>query len=129
MIRRFVQEDLEAVRSLLLGSGWGGRAEDRERLAVIIDAATTALVAEVDGRVVGFARAVSDGVSNGYLSMLVVSPDQRRQGIGRALVTALVGDGPRLTWVLRAGIAESVPFWEAMGFRRSAIAFERPRSE
>lgn len=129
MIRSFRSDDLEPVRALLLGSGWRGRAEDPERLGAIIDAATTALVAEVDGIVVGFVRAVTDGVSNGYVSMLVVSPEHRRRGIGRALVSTLIGDDTRITWVLRAGIAESVPFWEAMGFRRSEIAFERPRSE
>lgn len=128
-IREYHPEDLNAVRALLLGSGWRGRADDPERLGNIIAAATRALVAEIDGAVVGFGRAVTDGVSNGYISMLVVSPDHRRQGIGRALVGVLTGDDPRLTWVLRAGIPDSVPFWEAMGFRRSEIAFERPRSE
>lgn len=128
-VREYRPEDLNAVRTLLLESGWRGRAEDPARLATIIDAGTFALVAEIDGEVVGFGRAVTDGVSNGYLSMLVVSPLHRRRGIGRSLVSALVGDDPRITWVLRAGIPESVPFWEAMGFGRSRIAFERPRSE
>jgi GNAT superfamily N-acetyltransferase len=127
-VREFRSSDLDAIRSLLLDAGWRERAEDRGRLAEIVAAASAALVAEIDDVVVGFGRAVTDGVSNGYLSMLVVSPVHRRRGIGSALVEALVGDDARLTWVLRAGIPESVPFWEALGFRRSEIAFERPRS-
>jgi len=46
----------------------------------------------------------------------------------RTIVDALMGDDDRLTWVLRAGHPGSDGFWEAIGFRRSEIAFERQRS-
>ena len=52
---------------------------------------------------VGFARALCDGVSNGYLSMVAVAEDKRGLGIGRELVQRLTGDDPDITWVLRAG--------------------------
>ncbi len=127
MIRAYAPSDLDRVRELLVAEGWGARAEDAERLRRIIEHATSAVVAEVDGRVVGFGRCLTDGVSNGYISMLVVDPEHRRRGIGRALVEALIPDDPTLSWVLRAGRTGSEKFWEAMGFRKSEIAYERPR--
>ena len=127
MIRAATPGDLEAIRALFLAEGWGPRVEDPERFRSIVDAATTAVVAEEDGEVVGFGRCVTDGVSNGYLSMVVVAPTHRRNGIGRSIVEALTGEDPRITWVLRAGHAGSDRFWEAIGFRRSEIAFERVR--
>ena len=77
---------------------------------------------------VGFARALCDGVSNGYLSMVAVAEDRRGQGLGRELVRRLIGDDPDMTWVLRAGRG-SEGFWEKMGFAASEIAMERTRTE
>ena len=71
---------------------------------------------------------MTDDTSNGYLSMIVVAAHQRRRGIGRSIVEALTGDDPRITWVLRAGHPGSGGFWEALGFLRSEIAYERVRS-
>lgn len=127
MIRRYRDSDFDAVRDLLRAEGWGGRADDPDRLRRIIAAATRAVVAEVEGQVVGFGRCITDDVSNGYLSMLIVDASHRRQGLGTAIVEALTGDDESLTWVLRAGHPGSERFWEGIGFRRSEIAFERQR--
>ena len=126
MLRPATADDLDAISALLTTEGWGPRAEP-EALARAIDAATRAVVVEDHGEIVGFGRCVTDDVSNGYLSMVVVAPDHRRSGIGRAIVAALTGDDPRITWVLRAGHPGSDGFWEAIGFRRSEIAYERVR--
>ena len=127
MLRSARPGDVDGVSALLLAEGWGSRAEP-ERLDEAIAAATRSVVAEIDGEVVGFGRCVTDDVSNGYLSMVVVAPEHRGEGIGRAIVETLTGDDPRITWVLRAGHPGSDGFWEAMGFRRSAVAYERVRS-
>lgn len=127
MIRPYTATDLGDVQALLVAEGWGARAADTQRLAATVAAADRAVVAEVGGRIVGFGRAVTDGVSNGYLSMLIVHPGHRRQGIGREIVAELTGDDERITWVLRAGHRGSDRFWEAVGFHRSDVAFERLR--
>ena len=127
MIRPATDDDVAAISSLLRTEGWGPRAEP-DRLASAVASATRAVVADIEGEVVGFGRCVSDDTSNGYLSMLVVASHHRRRGIGRSIVEALTGDDPRITWVLRAGHPGSDGFWEALGFRRSEIAYERVRS-
>jgi GNAT superfamily N-acetyltransferase len=76
--------------------------------------------------VVGFARAVCDEVSNGYISMVAVAADRRGQGIGRQLIERLTGDVSGITWVLRAG-HNSAGFWEKLGFKPSQVAMERVR--
>lgn len=46
-------------------------------------------VAEVDGRVVGFVGLIVDG-SRGELEPIVVAPDARRSGVGRALAEHVI---------------------------------------
>jgi len=84
------------------------------------------VVAWDNARVVGFARALCDGVSNGYISMVAVAADRRGHGIGRQLIRHLIGDESSITWVLRAGHG-STGFWEKMGFKASEVAMERER--
>ncbi len=119
-------EDVEAVRRFVLECRGGGRAEDAERFRLMVERADRTVIAREGDRVVGFARALCDGVSNGYVSMVTVARDRRRQGIGREMLRRLMGDDPRITWVLRAS-AESVPFWRRLGFVASTCAMERPR--
>ena len=86
-----------------------------------------AVVAVEDARIVGFARALCDEVSNGYISMVAVAADRRGQGIGRELVRQIVKEDAGITWILRAGRG-SEGFWEKMGFKASEVARERVRA-
>jgi ribosomal protein S18 acetylase RimI-like enzyme len=120
-------EDYAAVQTFLTDNGWGMRVSDVERFRAIVEGADRTVVALDGGRVVGFARALCDGASNGYISMVAVARDMRRQGIGRRLVETLMQeDSGDITWVLRAG-RESRGFWEHLGFMASEIAMERVR--
>lgn len=118
--------EYEAVRLFMVAMGWDKRVEDRERFYQMIANADRTVVA-LDGEgIVGFARALCDGVSNGYIGTVAVAPDRRGQGIGRRLIAELTEDDPNITWMLRAG-HNSGAFWEKMGFRPSQLAMERVR--
>jgi len=106
--------------------GWGIRVADPDRFQRMIEEPNRHLVALDHKRIVGFGRALCDGVSNGYLSMVAVAPDYRRKGVGRELVRLLMGDDPEITWVLRSGRGTD-GFWEKLGFKASTIAMERVR--
>ena len=127
-IRPVEAQDIEAARLLLLANGWSGAHFEREAFATLIAHAHEALVAIDDDRVVGFARSVGDGVSNGYVCTLVVDEAQRHRGIARALVRRLMGDDPDMTWVLRATRPGLFAFYEKLGFRRSEVTMERVRA-
>jgi len=124
--RSISPDDYEPVRRFLSENGWAHRVADPERFARMMQGSNCTVVAWDGGRVVGFGRALCDGVSNGYLSMVAVAEDRRGQGIGRELVRRLMGDDPEITWTLRAGRG-SEGFWRKMGFAASEIAMERTR--
>lgn len=126
-VRRVAASDFDAIHRLLSTNGWTHRVGDAEQLGRLISASQRAVVAVADGEVVGFARAITDGISNGYLSMVVVAEPFRRRGIGQALVERLIGSEPTITWVLRAGREGAAGFFAKLGFSPSTTAMERPR--
>lgn len=91
------------------------------------DAVASALVAEVDGRVVGVAvwyRSYSTwtGVPGIYLEDLFVEPEHRGHGFGKAFLVALARIAldrgyQRFEWVVLDWNTPAVEFYEALGAR------------
>jgi ribosomal protein S18 acetylase RimI-like enzyme len=129
-IRDATLADASGIYDLLALHGWRHRIGGIEGFCRLLEASQRKVVAIESGRVVGFARGITDGIANGYLSMVLVAPEHRRNGVGSQLVSAAIGSNPNVTWVLRAGRGEaSVEFFKALGFEQSALAMERLRAD
>ncbi|MCU1492481.1 MAG: family N-acetyltransferase [Acidimicrobiaceae bacterium] len=79
---------------------------------------------------VGFARALSDGVAIAYLADVYVEADTRGRGLGAALVRAMIDDGPGASfrWMLHTKDAHGL--YRKFGFVEPTGRFlERPRPE
>ncbi|MFJ6652726.1 GNAT family N-acetyltransferase [Microbacterium sp. NPDC091313] len=82
------------------------------------------------GELVGFARAVSDGVGFAYLADVFVDPSMRGQGVGTGLVRAMIDDGPGalFRWTLFTGDAHGL--YAKFGFAApDATAMVRPAGD
>ena len=125
--RSITADDYESVRQFLSEVGWQHRVDDPERFKKMLEQTNRTVLAIDGSRIVGFARALCDEVSNGYISMVAVAPDRRGQGIGRELVRQLIKEDAGITWILRAGRG-SREFWERIGFQSSEVAMEKVRT-
>src|SRR5262249_42977768 len=101
-IRDVRESEIEGARRLLHAAGWTHRVSDPLEFRDLVSRSSRAIVAVEDGEVIGFLRALTDGMTNGYISMVVVAEKHRRQGVGRALVETVMGKNRDMTWVLRA---------------------------
>jgi ribosomal protein S18 acetylase RimI-like enzyme len=127
IIRPITREEVEPARRLLAESGWTRKVDDAAKFALLIERSQVALVAVHEDKVVGFIRALTDGIFNGYISMVAVSKAHRGRGVGSALVREAMGTNPEITWALRAD-REGVPdFYKKLGFGLSNVAMERRR--
>jgi len=127
-LRRIRVTELQEVHGLLAVNGWKDRIGSLQRFTELLEASQIAEVAIIEGHVVGFARGISDGHSNGYLSMVVVAATHRGKGIGRLLIEHAMGTNPEITWVLRAGREGAAEFFAKLGFEHSSLAMERRRA-
>ncbi|MBD0326668.1 MAG: GNAT family N-acetyltransferase [Pyrinomonadaceae bacterium] len=125
--RAATPEDYELIRQFLYAAGWQPRVADAEKFKKMMEHTNRTIVAMDKARIVGFARALCDEVSNGYISMVAVAAERRREGIGREMVRRLIREDAGITWILRAGRG-SEAFWQKMGFKISEVAMERVRA-
>lgn len=67
-------------------------------------------VYEPGGRMVGYARALSDGVALAYLADVFILPEARGDGLGVELVRTMIerGDGARFRWMLHTDDAHGL---------------------
>jgi ribosomal-protein-alanine N-acetyltransferase len=121
IVRRFAQSDLAAILAVQSkcpeASQW--REEDYSKLA--IDPLGTLLVAEVSGRLAGFA-AFHRAFDEAEVLNLAVDPVHRRKGIARALLTAGIEilrahEVERIFLEVRASNQAAIDFYSASGFR------------
>jgi GNAT superfamily N-acetyltransferase len=92
----FTPHTRDSIAQQVAGARWIAHAHDGDRL-------------------IGFARAISDGVTNAYVSSVMVDPDYRRRGIGRLLIERLVTGRPGVRFVLHSREG-ATPFYSALGF-------------
>ncbi len=109
-----------AVRRLYDGAGWW---PDWELAGIERALAASVAVGAWDGeRLVGFARAISDGEHRAYVEDVVIDPEYRGRGIGEQVVAALVEAIGDVHIVSLFCEPERVEFYGRNGFRESETA-------
>ena len=126
--------DLDAVWWFLRREAYWSRWRSREDVQHQVENAWRVVGCyDGQGHMVGFARAVSDGVAIAYLADVYVLLEHCGRGLGAALVREMVDNGPGrdFRWMLHTVDAHSL--YRKFGFSRPDSTFMerasgRPRS-
>jgi ribosomal protein S18 acetylase RimI-like enzyme len=102
--------DLDQLTVLFNAVGWERRTADRDRLAQLVRGSMFVVSAWEGDQLVGFARAISDGATNAYISTVAVLPEYQKCGIGREVIQRLVAGRDQLQFVLHAN-ERAYPFY------------------
>lgn len=102
--------DLDALVAFLTTQAYWGRWRGRDDITRQVQTAWRVVAAYRDDRMVGFARAVSDGVALAYLADVYVEDDHRGRGLGQHLVGEIVeGRGAAVfRWMLHTADAHGL---------------------
>jgi ribosomal protein S18 acetylase RimI-like enzyme len=75
------------------------------------------LAAFDDGRMIGMARAISDGVSDAYIQDVVVARSHRKQGVGKELILRLQSELEKcgIDWIGLVGAPGTENFYRKIG--------------
>jgi ribosomal protein S18 acetylase RimI-like enzyme len=117
--------DIFQLARLLEQAGWHNRSRDTGRLAKLVSGSTFIVSAWHGDRLVGFARAISDGVSHAYISDVAVLEDYRRRGIAREILRRIVLGRDEICFVLHAR-PDLEAFCTAAGFQVAPDVWRRP---
>lgn len=113
--------DRAELRDLLSQTDWA-----RDRALADIDAMLAAtpvwVSAYADGRLIGFARALSDGVYRALIEDVVVDTAWRSQRIGTRLMRRLIGQLDHVELVQLDCGPEMEPFYGPLGFTRNTVS-------
>ena len=102
---------------------WRGGADIRRQIAA---AWRVTGAYDRSGAMVGFARAFSDGAS-AYLSDVYVLASHRGAGLGKAIVTMMIEDGPGAGWRWMLHTSDAHGLYRQFGFARPDDRYlERP---
>jgi ribosomal protein S18 acetylase RimI-like enzyme len=87
-VRPFEEADAADIARLSTVVQWPSLTDPEVVRRVCTAPGAVAYVAEQQGRLVGWAQALGDGVLQSHLGFVAVHPEHRRRGIARLLVVA-----------------------------------------
>jgi GNAT superfamily N-acetyltransferase len=117
--------DIDVVWAFLSTEAYWGRWRTRDDVIRQLQGSWRVVGAYEGAAMVGFARAISDGVSLAYLADVFVLRDHRGRGLGRRLIGAMIEDGPGrdFRWLLHTA---DPGFYAGFGFvEPDGTLFER----
>nr|WP_251047601.1 GNAT family N-acetyltransferase [Planococcus sp. ISL-110] len=116
LIRPYQEDDFPAIHELNKQEQWNNLVTKEQDLKQAWTNSTLAVVAEIDGQLIGYLRGLTDGFISLYICELLVRQNYRKSGIGKKLLQFVHSQYPKTRMELLAS-STSRSFYEAQGYR------------
>ena len=105
--------DLMQLAELYRSAGWMSPGDTPESLQKNLEGSYAWCTAWDGDILIGFMRAISDGVSDAYMLDLIVRPDYRKHGAGRQILHTLADylKTQGIEWIVCIGVPGSETFY------------------
>ncbi|MCP4622953.1 MAG: GNAT family N-acetyltransferase [bacterium] len=110
--------ETDEVIKLYRANGWSS-AEKPEKLIPALKNSDSLVTARISGKLVGIGNAISDGSLVVYYPHMLVHPNHKGKGIGRAMMKLLKKKYASFHQQLLTADKEAIGFYKAMGFERA----------
>lgn len=117
-IREYTDYNEEEILRLYTAVGWTAYTENMSALREGFKNSMLVLAAYDGEELLGIIRTVGDGVTIVFVQDILVFPRKQRQGIGTALLNAILDRYPKVRQIELAtdNTPETVAFYKSMGF-------------
>ena len=117
-IKEYKEYQEDEIQTLYAAVGWTAYTEDLPALERGFQNSLLVLAAYEDGELIGLIRAVGDGATVVFVQDLPVAPQKQRQGVGTALLKAVLDRYSNVRQLLLTtdNTPKTIAFYKSLGF-------------
>ncbi|QIH77436.1 GNAT family N-acetyltransferase [Macrococcoides canis] len=112
----YEEQDITRMVEVYKSVGWMNH--DYNKVSIILNNSTHIAIAKLDDNIIGFARALSDGVFNAAIYDVVVCPEYQKRGIAKLLLENLLAQFEDLSCIHLISTTGNEAFYKKIGFKK-----------
>ncbi|MCH4327969.1 GNAT family N-acetyltransferase [Staphylococcus haemolyticus] len=116
LITYFDESYIDSIYETYQSVGW--LKHDKDKIRKIFENSTHVVFAIYDNKVIGFARALSDGVFNAAIYDLVVNKDFQNNQIGMYMLKHILKEIGSLSCIHLISTIDNLKFYQKAGFKK-----------
>lgn len=116
LITYFDESYIDSIYETYQSVGW--LKHDKDKIRKIFENSTHVVFAIYDNKVIGFARALSDGVFNAAIYDVVVNKDFQNNQIGMHMLEHILKEIESLSCIHLISTIDNLEFYQKAGFKK-----------
>jgi len=119
----FSNVNLDEMKEIYSSVGW--KKHTKEIIRQVFEASNVIALVTVNGRIIGFGRAMTDGVFNAAIYDVIVHPEFQKQGIARQIMEYLLNKLSNISCVHLISTSGNEDFYKKLGLKRIKTGMAR----